>query len=436
MEIKIPQTLLDLDEIFAQNGSPLYIVGGFVRNALLGFCETDLDICGVRHFKEVQEMLNGSNFSAEVVNPKLGTLLIKSKTNQDEFEYTTFRKEIYTKGGAHAPEKVVFVQDIREDASRRDFTCNAVYYEVRTQTAIDFYHGIEDTLARVLRTVEAPEHVFSSDGLRILRLVRMSSELDFSIAPDCFEVAKNMVSQLADISQERFNKEVVSILFADYKYAAIRNPHAPARGIKMLSELGAWCYIFGELSLMLGARQIDTKLREPWLKQFETAPAIHRVSVFTFELLQALGLDITGDNINRVLGTAGLMLSRREVTLQTRLITGLVTISKPMEEEQKRLFIQANSDIISRMTDLAAIFGVAGDLEVLHSLMVVDGVPMNLKQLAIGGTELEEFFPTLPKRRYGEILEKLLKVCCLMPELNTKSRLLERVAKEIKEVRA
>lgn len=431
MEIKASQTLLDLEQVFAQYGSPLYIVGGFVRNSLLGFCETDLDICGPVHFKEVQKLLDGSNFSAEVVNPKLGTLLIKSKTNSDQFEYTTFRKESYTKGGAHSPDRVVFVKDIREDASRRDFTCNAIYHEVGTGRAVDFYHGIEDTLARVLRTVETPEYVFSSDGLRILRMVRMSSELDFSIAPDCFQVAKNMISQLADISQERFNKEIVSIIFADYKYAAIRNPHAPARGLKLLSELGAWCYVFGEISVILGASQMTAKLRKSWLKKFETAPAIHRVSVFTLEFLQAIGLDIMAQHIDMVLGTAGLMLSKKEVLLQTRLLTGLTKMSTLQNEEQKRCFIQANSDVFSRMIDLAAIFGIEGDLGMLYSLMVVDGVPMNLKQLAIGGRELEQRFPSLQKRRYGEILEKLLKACCLTPELNTAEHLLERAAKEI-----
>lgn len=431
MEIKVSQTLLDLEQVFAQNNSPLYIVGGFVRNALLGFCETDLDICGPMHFKEVQRMLDGSNFSAEVVNPKLGTLLIKSKTNSDLFEYTTFRKESYTKGGAHSPDSVIFVQDIREDASRRDFTCNAIYYEVGNNTALDFYHGIEDTFSRVLRTVETPEYVFSSDGLRILRMVRMSSELDFSIAPDCFEVAKNMIGQLADISQERFNKEIVSIIFADYKYAAIRNPHAPVRGLKLLSELGAWCYVFGELSVILGAKQMTVNLRKSWLKKLGTAPAIHRMSVFTLEFLQAIGLEINAYYIDLVLGTAGLMLSKKEVLLQTRLLTGLMKISTLPNEEQKRCFIQANSDIFSRMIDLAVIFGMESDLGILHSLMVVDGVPMNLKQLAIGGMELEQRFPTLPKRRYGEILEKLLRECCLTPELNTKKYLLERAAKEI-----
>lgn len=433
MKITIPNSLKDLSSIFLLNGTPLYIVGGFVRNAILGFCETDYDICSSLKSEEVVKILEGTPFFAQVVNPKLGTLLIKNKMNDDEFEHTTFRKESYKIGGAHSPEQVEFVTDIKQDASRRDFTANSIYYDISTGKLIDFYNGIEDVTAKVLRTVETPEYVFSRDGLRILRLVRMSCELDFTIDEECFDVAKNLVSQLGDISQERFNKEIIAILFADYKYDSIVNPHAPVMGLKLLSNLGAWAYVFPEVSSVLGINFVNEKLSGDWINTVQKVSPVHRISAFLLDVLTVLNLPLNKSSVKLVLGANGLMLSQTEIERQARLLSCFVAAKSGFQtEEEKRLFIQQNSDILLRLIDFGKVFNLFSDLELTFNLMVIDKVPMNLKQLKLNGNDLQEYFPSMKKQQYGVVLKGLLKKCCLYPELNTKEKLLNMVDGECK----
>ena len=433
MKINVPNTLKQLSDIFMQNGSPLYIVGGFVRNAILGFCETDYDICSSALPQQVIEMLNGTPFYAQVVNPKLGTLLIKNKMNEDEFEHTTFRKESYDIGGNHSPNSVEFVSDIKQDASRRDFTANCIYYDINNDSLIDFYNGVADVNAHVMRTVETPEYVFSRDGLRILRLVRMSCELDFSISSECFDIAKNMVAQLADISQERFNKEIIAILFSDYKYDSINNPHAPIMGLKILSELNAWGYIFPEISAKVGIENINEKLSKNWVNAMNKAPPVHRISAFVYDFLTALSLPLDNENINLMLGTSGLMLSQKEIERQVKLFNCFYVAQNELKtEDDKRKFIQKNSKIILRLVDFGKQFNLFSDLGLLYNLMIIDEVPMNVKQLKINGNDLMQNFPNLKKENFSKILNNLLEKCCLCPELNKKDTLLDLVEGEIK----
>lgn len=422
--MKLPQTLIELGKIFHQKGSPLYVVGGYVRNSILGFTETDIDICGPLPYYEVKELLQNSIFNAEIVNEKLGTLLIKSKINREEFEYTTWRKESYGVGGVHSPEKVEFVTDVKQDASRRDFTCNCIYYDVNKGEVVDLFGGVRDTWERVLKTVRTPEQTFADDGLRILRLARMSAELGFSIDEECEGVAKKMVAQLADISQERFNKEIISILFSDYKYPSIQNPNAPKRGLALLSEWGAWSYIFREIALEKGMSYVYEKLQNKRVQLLGSATVIHRITLFTYEILNGLELDVTRENVNKILGTNGLMLSKKEVMLQTELLLGVQSVLKGFQsEEDARLFIQKNAGNIVRMMDLGSILG-EHSLSSIYKVMLLDKVPMTLRDLKIDGYDLADRYPDIPKERYGDILNNLLQQCCIMPELNEKSRLL------------
>ena len=424
MKIEIPKTLKELGKIFKAHNYNLYIVGGYVRNSLLGFVETDMDICGAMRFDEVQKMIAGTIFSCHVVNQNLGTLLIKSKVSEEEFEYTTFRKESYISGGQHSPKDVVFIDDIKTDCLRRDFTCNAIYYDVCQDEFKDFCGGINDVLAKRLKTVNTPEITFNDDGLRILRLVRMACELDFQIEDETFAVAKEKISYLKDISTERFNKEIMSILFSDYKYDAINNPNAPARGVGILSQLGAWGYIFQELSFTYGTENINKKLNSPWAFYLSQAPSIHRVSVFTYEILKALGLEINKENTLKILGENGLMLSKKEALLQAKLIGGIEKIKTITSEDEMRIFIAENSKIIARMLNLAHVFGFGQAMTSVYKIMKSDNVPLSIKDLDINGNDLKKI-KNIKEEEYSKVLNNLLIDCVLIPELNIKHKLIK-----------
>ena len=422
-KLDIPKTLKELSDIFKMQQSPLYIVGGYVRNALLGFCETDIDICGPMHYQKVKDLLKNSVFSVKVINEKLGTIHIKSKISEEEFEYSTFRKEDYNLGGEHTPNKIEFVSDIKQDAIRRDFTCNSIYYDIQNEKIIDFFDGVKDVLEHRIKTVDAPTSTFDNDGLRILRMVRFSCELDFEIDDDTFCVAKEKISQLKDISQERFNKEVVSILFSDYKYDSIKNPHCPTKGIKLLSELGAFQYIFREVALYKGLSYVDKCLKEQWVTKLGQAPSLFRLSCFVYEILMALKLDITKNNIEMILGSGGLMVSKDEIKSQVSILTAIQVMPK-LKNEEVPLFVQQNFQNINKILDFARIFGLGDNVRSVYKIMQEDNVPLTIKDLKINGYDLIKNFPQIERNDYSSIFEELLKNCAYFPEMNTKPKLL------------
>ena len=134
------KNLIRLAKCFKKEGALLFVVGGFVRNSLMQIPLSDVDICGNMPYEKAIEVANNNGFSAVVINKKLGTVLISCANEQ--YEYTCFRKENYQKGGHHSPSEVEFVTSVEVDASRRDFTCNALYYNPLTHEILDFYTAL------------------------------------------------------------------------------------------------------------------------------------------------------------------------------------------------------------------------------------------------------------------------------------------------------
>ncbi len=425
-KIEIPNSLKELSDIFKQNGKKLYIVGGYIRNALLGFCETDIDICGEARYEEIKKFLKNSIFTVKLINEKLNTIHIKSKVSEEEFEYSTFREEIYDEGGTHTPTKINFIDDIKKDSIRRDFTCNSIYYDLQEDKILDFYDGVRDVLEHRIKTVDVPQNTFDNDGLRILRMVRFACELDFDIDENTFMVAKEKISYLKDISQERFNKEIIAILFSDFKYDSIKNPNSPREGLNLLCELGAFGYIFRELSYNLGVEEVNNRLKEPWAIVFKSSPSSHRLSVFVYEILKGLGLEINKQNIELILGKNGLMVGKQEIELQTNLLVALEK-SFCLQNQDIPPFLQKYGDNISRILDLMRVFNVGDNIRAVYKIMKEDNVPISVKDLAIDGFDIMRNFPVIERKEYAKILNDLLKECCYIPEMNTKENLLKMI---------
>ena len=430
MKINVSKNLKELSALFNKNGFPLYIVGGYVRNAILGFCETDIDLCGPATFAELQNFVPKNLFHIELINKKLGTLHFHSKINDEVFEYTTFRAENYKDGGTHTPENVVFVRDIKLDAKRRDFTANAIYYDIENDKIIDFYDGIKHTKQHALKTVETPEFVFKNDGLRMLRLVRIAAELGFKIEKHSFEVAKSMIGNLNSISHERFGKEINSVLFADYKYSSIDNQNAFLVGLKNLTKLNAWPYVFSALYKTYKTNnQLPKKEFSNLLLKSDSS---NRVMCFAIDFLNSLDIQISAKSLKLVLGEEGLNFNKKEVFKFTSVILGFLDVLGGFaNNDQKRLFIQHNITIIDSIISLVELKQSAEDLKMLKNLMIVEKVPMTLKDLKIDGLDIEKHFQTLKKTRYSAILNHLLTLCCIAPELNNKKSLLDIVSKNI-----
>ena len=224
----------------------LYLVGGIVRNFLIdGKLSGDLDLASANTAEELSRAL-GKEFSVAAVYPRTGTIMFKDAEGR-HYEHTTFRGEEYEAGGAHTPARTFFTDDIVADALRRDFKCNAVYYDLKNGAFADPLGGMEDIKNKKLDTVAAPQKVFSSDGLRLLRLCRFAGELGFCPTKEVKEGARKYARNIDDIAAERIFAELSAMLVSDTKYS-FSDQKGHYVSLKLCHEIGVFERILPELA--------------------------------------------------------------------------------------------------------------------------------------------------------------------------------------------
>ena len=215
-----------LAQSFAAQGFRLALVGGPVRDALLGRLGNDLDFTTDARPEVTKKILQGWAENVWDTGIEFGT--VAGKRGDTTVEVTTYRTESYDPD-SRKPE-VEYGDSIEGDLSRRDFTVNSMALELTTKTPefIDPFNGLEDLAKRVLRTPVKAENSFSDDPLRMMRAARFASQLDFEIAPDVLQAMKDMSGRISIISAERIRDEFTKMLMS-------KNPRT---GITILVETG------------------------------------------------------------------------------------------------------------------------------------------------------------------------------------------------------
>lgn len=248
MNIKLGGALRSLMERFAAHHIELYVVGGYVRDSILGFPaggdeNGDIDVCAAAP-PDVLAALRIEGVSISEKSYGMGTLALTQswEGGQRAYEYTAFRADNYGRGGAHRPSSVTFTGSMEVDASRRDFTVNALYAGRDGAVLDPTGRGLADLEGRLISQVL--DETMSQDALRILRMVRFACALGFAVDPDTWRTARANVPGLADISAERIRDEFFLILTGDTKYG---RQDAVERGLRMLRDLGALSHILPEL---------------------------------------------------------------------------------------------------------------------------------------------------------------------------------------------
>ena len=202
MTIGLPKNVKTAIEILEKNGYEAYIVGGCVRDELLGRKPKDYDIAASSVPEQTKRCFK--NFRVIDTGIQHGTVTVI--INGESFEITTFRRD-----GAYSdrrrPDSVEFSSNISDDLARRDFTVNAMAYNPRTGL-IDLHGGQKDLFRRRITCVGDPEKRFGEDALRIMRALRFASELDFGLDRNTDEAAHKMKDLLGEISSERTSKEL------------------------------------------------------------------------------------------------------------------------------------------------------------------------------------------------------------------------------------
>ena len=211
---------------FKAAGFKLALVGGPVRDAILGRLGNDLDFTTDAHPKDCEKILNKWADSVWDIGAAFGT--VAGKKGNITVEITTYRSESYELDSRKP--NVEFGKTIEADLSRRDFTINAMALELTTDepTFIDLYNGVDDLQSKLIKTPGKPEDSFSDDPLRMMRAARFMSQLNFTIDPAVIAAIKSMTARLEIISAERIRDEFIKIIMSDN----------PRLGITLLVETG------------------------------------------------------------------------------------------------------------------------------------------------------------------------------------------------------
>jgi tRNA nucleotidyltransferase (CCA-adding enzyme) len=266
----IPEEIKKVINTFNEKGYELYLVGGCVRDILLKKPIKDWDFTTNATPEEIQKLFPKSFYDNKFGTVGIPVKHVENPEHDHVVEVTTFRTERGYTDKRH-PEIVEWGKTVEEDLARRDFTMNAIALKVnsshpgknkvtdrissRDSTAplqndegyeiVDPYNGRKDIEQKVIRAVGDPDKRFKEDALRLMRAIRLATQLGFSIEPQTLGAVKNDAPLLAHISQERIRDELMKILASEYPY----------EGVMLLKNTGLLQYVLPELLEGVGVSQ-------------------------------------------------------------------------------------------------------------------------------------------------------------------------------------
>lgn len=234
----IPAPIKEIARILNTEGFQCFLVGGAVRDSIMGFTPKEYDIATNAKPEDVQRI-----FKYTIpTGIKHGTILVI--LDDMHVEITTFRSDGNYSDGRH-PDKVEYTASIEDDLPRRDLTINAMAYNILDGNLIDMFDGMKDIKNKIIRSVGNPYERFTEDGLRIMRAIRFATRLDFNIEKETFDAICHSTGMLTSIAYERIREEFNGILISDN----------PFRGIELLRKTGILALIMPELMQGFGVAQ-------------------------------------------------------------------------------------------------------------------------------------------------------------------------------------
>lgn len=380
--------------VFDKAGAELYIVGGAVRNPLMGLPLSDIDVCGPARPEAVCAFCEGTPIRAHLRAAHFGTveLHITDENGKHQMaEYTTWREDSYRCG--HRPDSVKFTNDISVDSVRRDFSVNALYRRVREdhlEDVIDPTGGLAHLKQGVLHTVTPdPDRVLGDDGLRILRAARFQAELDLEPTPALMESLARNAHLLRDIACERLRDEWQKVLMADLRYPMLKRRFpATYSGLDTIHRIGAWAYLFGNIEYDEQAASALRGFAVP------TLPA--RMAL----LMRRADPAKVGESMQRM------RFSVKETVMTQAYVTAMQTVaSAPLFQ-----LVKLGRDALeTALAAFRALGDESGEQAARAVLQKLEGKPLSLKELAVSGNDLKPVFlqTNRPMREMGAVLDSL-----------------------------
>lgn len=433
----------ELKDLSGRFDKHIFIVGGFVRDTLAKLPPHDVDITGDINPDEVIKTLSKTRYKVKVTSQKLMTLKI---IGDNSYEFTAFRTDSYSDG--HTPDDVKRTSDIKADALRRDFTMNAVYYDVKKGEYVDPIGGIADIEAKIVRCTR--DDTFEEDGLRLMRLCRQAAESGFGIEENTLAAARRNAKRINEISPERIRDELDRILSADLRYG-IKDAHV--RGLRLLDEIGVLEEILPEIvdgkgveqrsdyhkfdvygHIMETVRKADPSVRLAALMHDVAKPYCKR-TFGRFKDHAIYGAETARKILkkfrypNKVIKEVCFLVYNHMYDLKCRLPDD--EVRKFLQENYNRLdklFLLKQADYEGGGTLTGECPAVAKHKKILAE-MERGKVPFSLKELAVDGNDLAK--AGVPENLRGKVLHNLFERCALDGSLNDKEKLTEIIEKEI-----
>lgn len=426
---------------------PLYLVGGGVRDALLGLCAGDLDIAGPVPPETLCAAARAAGHPASVRSSRMGTVEIELAGQC--VEYTAFREESYPPGGGHHPSDVRFTDSLERDALRRDFTINALYADLLTGRVIDPLGGL-GALSQKQLVACRPDAMdtLKDDGLRLLRLARFAGELGFSVRPDLFAAARAYAGQISAIARPRVWAELCKIVRADARFGV---PDGHVRALSVLDGTGVLYALIPALLEGDGVLQSATYHAHDVLRHnlaayaasgpdpvLRWAALLHDVgkpraldqtgrmvghdalgAVMAAEILRGLGAD------HRIVQNVSLLIERHMFDLSgnARVNTVRKRFARWGFGFARQLIALRTCDVVGSGRPLAGVDTAARWQAILEE-MQREGCVDDPAALAISGAEIMRVCGLAPGPLVGRVKQALFDQCAIDPRLNDARTLL------------
>jgi len=456
MNDKIPGYVTEIIKKIEQNSFEAFVVGGCVRDLLLGKEPKDWDIATSAKPEEIQKI-----FPNSVYENQFGTVGIKIKKTDETngiVEVTTYRIESKYSDKRH-PDEIKFAKNLREDLSRRDFTVNAMALRLKNENLktteiltsfeiIDPFNGQNDLKNEVIRAVGKADERFDEDALRMMRAVRFAVQIGFEIEKNTFNAIRKNHSNLKHISQERVRDEFIKIILSSQ----------PAKGIRLLYGTGLLFQFIPEIKTTVGVKQGKHHLEGPYHEVFDhLVGALEKCPSKKLEVrLACLFHDIGKPQTKRGQGANVTFYNHQYVSAKiTREILGRLKFSREITDKTvllvhnhmfyynvdevgesgvRRVIRNVGLDNINDLIDvrigdrLGSGVAKAVPYKLRHFRYMVEKLshdPISVRQLKINGSDLMKELQIKPGPKIGAILDILLFYVIENPKSNDKNKLLK-----------
>ncbi len=442
MEIQIPWQCQEILDRFALHGLQAYLVGGCVRDSLLGKKPKDWDICTEARPEQVREIFRKDKVILTGLQHGTVTVLLGGMA----VEITTYRIDGEYEDNRH-PKEVFFTSSLREDLSRRDFTINALAYHPE-EGVIDYFNGIEDLEQGIIRCVGDASSRYQEDGLRIMRAVRFACVLNFQFETGTEQAIRQYSYLLRNIARERIQVEFDKILTSSWA----------TYGLQMLARLDCFPYFMPEIchtwqfAQLGGQHQFDVfthsvkaVARVPPVVGLRLTMLLHDIGKpfvwqeqddrDCFAGHSGVGAQLAGEILERLrydkktIHQVQMLIGQHERRLTVDEVCLRRAVADLGYEGLRNLITVKRADVWAHGDDMAKLpLEVFDEMEALLEQIVQRGDCCSLKQLAVSGKDLIAL--GLKGKEIGETLNVLLQMVLEDPSRNTRAYLLGQVKEE------